>query len=111
MMRYKIHDMKELPPFYVGQRVVAISNHEQSAFRKHNLFYVTSIKKGRCKCAEWIITIGILTPFPFGRCNNCDIIWGSEPEWEFASSRFAPADQMQIVTYSKMLEEVPMCVN
>jgi hypothetical protein len=71
----------DLPPFYVGQEVVANSNHHQNTFKKGDEFIVQSI----LKCGkEWAITIGINR---YGRCRCCGKISYTH---HFYANRFSP---------------------
>ena len=98
--------LDNLPPFYVGQKVVAIQNHVSGVFKKGDEFKVTGCLIG-C-CGHWIVTVGILDD-DYGhmvKCENCKKIQPATKEWEFLSTRFAPIQQQSypLMTFSKIKE-------
>lgn len=61
----------EIPPFYVGQEVIAIRDHSILDFKKGQEFRVLSIKKSFCKCNDWEIDIGIRKDYNLIICTCC----------------------------------------
>lgn len=94
-----------LPPFYVGQKVVALEDSLDGLFKKGDEFRVTSIKK--CTgCNAWEITIGIATGYDFKRCVICNCLEIIKSEAPFLAKRFAPVEMsFQEISYSKVMEE------
>ena len=99
--------MTNIPPFYVGQRVVAIVDHSQGAFKKGDEFTVTSIYFG---CCQWLVTIGIYPLRPKWKCDHCYSIHASPEEWEFFCYRFAPihTDFVSITFEDTIIIESPL---
>jgi len=60
----------EIPPFYIGQEVVAIRDHE-GWFKKGDEFRITSITPSQCACPGWEVTIGITDGDEFFHCDDC----------------------------------------
>jgi len=84
--------MKTLPPFYVGQEVVANCDHHQGAFKKGDEFKITAILMG---CCAWEVTIGILSTPEHSGFIRCTICYVRRPnpvgtQWLFKASRFSP---------------------
>lgn len=98
--------MLEIPPFYVGQEIVAIRDHSQGAFKKGDEFKVTSIKKSLCGCNLWLVTIGILAPTkPATKCRRCGAITGYHVEWLFGTDNFAPKIEIgEFVSMKEVLQ-------
>lgn len=98
-----------IPPFYVGQEVVALNNDKEGIFKKGDEFKVTSCIKG---CCEWEVTIGIMnTDWINSVCTKCgkkEII--GNKEIPFYASRFAPiTSTFQSISLTKVLEtELPL---
>lgn len=83
-----------IPPFYVGQEIIAIVNCPRGAFKKGDEFTITSIVKSQCKCPGWDITVGLLEPSspPGWQCSDCMQIGRNKfrNEQTFSSSDFRP---------------------
>lgn len=100
--------MKEinLPPFYVGQRVVCVKDNSSKSIKKGQEFSVLGLNQFSCGC--WSIDIGIKSESPrtgcgehglhqTAKCNN-GIKW-------FHVKLFAPIEQtFQPITLEKVLE-------
>lgn len=93
----------EIPPFYVGQEVVANSNHAQRVFKKGDEFTVTSI---RPTCCGWLITIGILGRNRISKCSICGREQRQSKEWLFNSQRFSP--KIEISEFISLKEVVSL---
>lgn len=101
--------MKEinLPPFYVGQKVVAIKDHSQCRFKKGDPFIITAIYQAPC-CGIWLVEIGILAVHNYWRCVPCNT--GGQkyrsPQAVFNSASFAPIfENFQEISYSEVVKE------
>lgn len=105
-----------LPPFYVGQQVVAIVDHPFGMFKKGDEFIITFIRKSTCICPGWEVGVGIVPLYPNSHCHkcNCDlpIINNDHP---FDAARFVPKqeEKFQSITLEKILqkESAFICVN
>lgn len=107
-------DNINMPPFYIGQKVVAIKNSKSGAtYKKGEIHTVLNILK--CDCGRYLIDIGFKVIQGTGtRCDVCQKSVNKDYVWYCDSRSFAPAIQEQEfkqTTYSKVLEEVPMCDN
>lgn len=82
----------EIPPFFIGQEVVAIKDHSKGSFKKGDEFKITGLFK--C-CCGWNVTIGIRDNSGYpqeaicGSCGRGEII-GVRVEWRYNSKIFAP---------------------
>lgn len=98
--------MENLPPFYIGQKVVAKEDHEKGFFTKGQEFVVREVKR---PCCNWEIRIDVnVSEFAGAICPNCFKI--SRPEPFFRHSRFSPVEEnFQSITLEKVLEtETPL---
>lgn len=97
-----------LPPFYVGQRVVAIKDHSQGRYKKGEEFIVLNIKIG-C-CSKWVIDIGIRSGILTKMCYVCSSIRIQDNH--YGAIAFAPIEStFQTISYSKVIEEELVGVN
>lgn len=98
---------KDFPPFYVGERVEAIEDHNQGAFKKGDHFIITSIYKG---CCNYKVTVGIKSTSTNSRCSICRAKTKQESEWIFHARRFRSLEDKFIqISYSEVLEkETPL---
>lgn len=88
-----------IPPFYVGQEVVAIKDHSQGAFKKGDEFKVSSIEIG---CCAWVVTVGILSVKPGQICMVCGHVRPARKESMFKAYLFAP--KIEISSFISMKE-------
>lgn len=95
---------KNLPPFYVGQMVVAIKGHSQGIYKKGQEFVVLGLYKSNCGC--WNINVGIKSRAPKTYCiTHPETIWLNNGESAFGASGFAPIEEtFQSITLEKVLE-------
>lgn len=100
----------EYPPFYVGQKVVAIITHSRNNFKKGDEFIVQDIKKSAC-CGTWLINIGIKTNYDFILCVICGERRPNDDYYRAAA--FAPKQQMNypLIKLSRVLENEPVSAN
>lgn len=105
----------ELPPFYIGQEVVAIVDGPDGAFKKGATFIIRNILKGHC---SYVVNIGIKTRSQQSSrkcvCKECKARYDLPAigdYWHFSSNRFASKEQFKQVTYTKILEQEPIAVN
>jgi hypothetical protein len=102
-----------LPPFYVGQRIVAIKDHSQGRFKKGDEFVV---KDQKMKCCGWAVYYGDNMKFPKGTiiewpCSHCGgKTLSKDQRVFFKSTSFVPIEQnFQSISLEKVLEkETPM---
>jgi len=102
--------MTTTPPFYVGQRVVAIKNVPHYGVYKYERFTVTGVKPG---CCCWIVQVGVSGPGESYLCLECSAT-GTQPTDDvyFSHDCFAPIlPEMKQITYSRIIEKEPVCVN
>ena len=77
--------------WYIGQRIVAIKNHNRGLFKKNDEFTIKGLQTSRCHCPGIEINIGISTEYPM-----CCLICGWRTletgiRW-FGEWNFAPLD-------------------
>ncbi len=99
-----------LPPFWVGQKVVAIKNHSQGVFKKGDEFIVKAVKINHCNCCKFVIHIGIPNAQRgFLYCKRCLATYTKNwNEWWFNPALFAPALQSKfpLMSFSQIQETV-----
>lgn len=101
----------EIPPFYVGQEVVANCNHHQGIFKKGDEFKITSIRRSFCSCKDWAVTIGIIGSgfSAIQRCPVCkEMTSDTKPtdEWLFSAWRFSPKIEIkEFISMKQLVEE------
>lgn len=98
--------MNNYPPFYVGQRVVALRSHWQGYFEKGEEFIVVGIRK---PCCVWVIDVGIPNKHMGCVCSKCGYGEFNVNAW-FAIEDFAPiSENFQAITLEKVVEvETPL---
>lgn len=50
----------DMPPFYVGQRVVCICNHSINLVVKNRQYTITHVGKCSCKCGDWSVEVNYM---------------------------------------------------
>lgn len=88
-----------IAPFHVGQRVVAIKNHSQGAFKKGDEFIVFDIVGG---CCEYLVYVGINTEASLVRCNLCNKVKRKDKELYFSHRLFAPIQEISNETFESI---------
>lgn len=58
-----------LPPFYVGQRVVVLKTGIR--LNKYDVYVVLGIRKSTCKCQLWEVNVGVPARTGFMYCAVC----------------------------------------
>lgn len=95
-----------VPKFYVGQRVVAIENHPQGAFKRGDVFTVESVSRSACSCGHFRVTIGISTTALEQQCFKCGLEYLAIGKMYFNESRFAPIhEDFKKVTFERVVEK------
>jgi len=100
------NNLNNLPPFYVGQKVVALKTQEQGAYEKGCEYVVKQLTHNCCK---WVISIGNTSFTGYVNCAICGKSYRSKIWWHAASS-FAPiTSQFETISYTRVMEtEAPM---
>lgn len=107
--------MTNLPPFYIGQRVVALvtKNNDIGVVIKKNNVY-TVLRTQRCgKCGQWHIDVGVKFDIKeySNECGSCpaDLPIKDNTAWCYVQA-FAPiTENFQSITLEKVLEtETPL---
>jgi hypothetical protein len=107
-----------LPPFYVGQKVVAVK--DTISLKKGKEYVILDIKAAYCKCG-WHVDIGLPLRYPNSKtfkCGKCNAEGVLPPdafgkEW-INYHLFAPVQEnFQSISFEKVIEkETPLiCVN
>lgn len=99
-----------LPPFYVGQRVVALNT--GITLVKNKVYTITGIYPSDCGCQGWDVTVGLLTNQTTHRCDVCGRqgLINRTNQRLYLHSLFAPIEEtFQAITLEKVLEnETPL---
>jgi len=104
----------DIPPFYIGQEIVAIRDHSQGVFKKGDEFRITSISKASCSCkGKWLVTIGIPKTSSLAKCHFCyTILEITGSEWVFGSLNFAPKFKLgEFVSMKEVVQLETVCAN
>lgn len=104
----------DIPPFYIGQKVVCINTiftgrGMKPPLIKDKTYIVKSIIK--CTCNSYKIDIGFLSGIGSSKC-LCGHKTYSE-KWHVRADRFKPLQEIKLplMSYSKILEEELVGVN
>ncbi len=91
--------MENNPPFYIGQKVVAVVDSKWGYFKKGKIYSVLNIKK--CNCGKWTIYIGLSMSGHRQICSTCLTIIGYHGGPAFHGANFfAP------IQYSNISKEI-----
>lgn len=95
--------LSNLPPFYIGQKVVANRTHSKGKFRKGDEFIIKGITK---KCCVMCVDIGIASIHDIGEC-SCGRLFSGHGVYWFGASNFTPSQEQAFpsLTYSKVVEK------
>lgn len=106
-------EKNNIPPFYVGQKVVAIRNHSTGLFKKGDTFNITGIFMSDCSCKEWEVTVGVVTDKPKVCCAVCGETYEKKSyQSEFKAYCFAPIiENFEAISFEKVLEQELSSVN
>lgn len=98
-----MNNLSNLPPFYIGQKVVAIKNHSQGVFKKGDTFTVLGVSK---HCCKWCIEIGIQGMGKW-ECSVCNVEHPHIKEWFMHADMFSPIQEQSypLMTFSKIVEK------
>lgn len=96
-----------LPPFYIGQKVVALKNMRQG-IKKGDVFPVKNIAKWPCNCTSWVIDIGY-----FDDCEKCccdcrtSIVKPIPGALIISANNFAPLQQQKfpLMTFKQVVKK------
>lgn len=100
----------EIPPFYLGQEVVALYNQSQGDFKKGDEFKITGIWKD---CCGWTVTIGIKYNYLLYNgtttCNRCGQRYVNKTnEAEYYADRFSPKIEVSAFVSMKEVANVEL---
>lgn len=99
--------MNKIPPFFVGQEVVCIKDHSRGVVKKGEEFKVLAIRK---ICCGWFIDVGINVEIIAWTCSVCGFR-GFYNEYWLGTRLFAPKDQFQPISFTRILETELTSVN
>jgi hypothetical protein len=96
-----------LPKFYVGQRVVAITDSDM--WKKGDEF---TVKKVECRCCMFVVGIGMVADGKQS-CSECGKYWqNKDGQYVFDEDCFAPMlEDFERITFSKVMQQEPVSVN
>lgn len=108
-----------LPPFYIGQKVVYVTGRNMP---KDSVHIVLDVKKGNCKCSDYEIKISVDSVEVYVsaktthiQCYDCHTVVsiGDHNSGYWAASSFRPLQEQSypLIKYSKVLEEESVCSN
>lgn len=98
-----------LPPFYIGQRVIRIEN-DINGFIEKGVIYIVQDMKYCCSKWGWRIKLAGISHEKPAMCEGC-----GEIDWfTFAAKNFAPVEEnFEMVSYKEVIrKEKPLtCAN
>lgn len=111
------NNLNNLPPFYIGQKVIYITG---ISMPKNSTHVVSDVWKNPCGC--WAIYINnqktefMSKEYTHGRCTQCGNVHSNSPLlkdncWNVQSFRPLIEQTFPLIKYSKILEEVPVSAN
>lgn len=96
-----------LPPFYIGQKVVCVKPSEKHGLFKDKIYTITDVKRCICGCTQ--VSWGVKTTETGLNCASCDkdLTIGSIPEYYALASRFCPAEEkpLPLLTFEQIKKE------
>ncbi len=98
-------DFGNLPPFYVGQRVICIVGSELTS--EDETYIVTGIYRGVCKCAKWVISVGIeeTAPGTLMNCGRCNKKLVRREQCVHPAQHFVPeTNSFESISFEKVVE-------
>lgn len=105
--------MSNIPPFYVGQKVVCVDGSPEHGLHKGETYILTDVKM--CKCGYCSVSWGSKSGRSKLTCPGCknDMSSSTLGEWYGKSTRFRPVQEQKfhLISYSKVLEEVVVGAN
>lgn len=93
-------EINNLPPFYVGQKVVCIQSHSRGHFKKGDVFTVKSVLK---PCCNWTIDIGFRSSYDLMRCSCLNTY---PYNGHYLAAAFRPLEELKppLLTFEKIKE-------
>lgn len=94
-----------LPPFYVGQKVVSLVSKDggYNSLNKGEVYTVLAIERG-CEHCKWVIDIGKKQSRGFTECRECGFVINGLVHWANAAF-FAPIEStFQSITFQEVAE-------
>lgn len=79
--------------WYINQRIVALENHCQGAFKEGDEFIIRGLRDGICKCGKILIDIGKKSERTHFGCLPCHKLEESKGIWWFIETSFAPLEE------------------
>lgn len=96
--------------FHIGQRVVAVRDHHQGAYKKGDTFKVKGANK--CRCGSCNIDIGIPSTKRYRKCVPCGhrefVLDGI---WWFRETAFAPIEPRSVEIDEEIIEQAQELIN
>lgn len=96
-----------LPPFYVGQKVVAVINHSQGYFKKGDEFIIKNVVKNKCACGYCSVDVGIISKLRKTECFDCRVIFNNDGFCLFDPTAFRPLQQSKfpLMTFTQIKQK------
>jgi len=91
----------KIPPFYIGQKVIAIRNHSRGLFKKGEVFVVRALTQ--CVCGNW----GIVITNPTHKKYRCGCGHEVIDIGQFGAWSFRPLEEMKapLLTFEQIKKE------
>ncbi len=99
-----MENLNNLPPFYVGQKVVCVKTHTRGIYKKGQVFTVQNIYMQTCGC-QWVINIGYYSDIPTMKCSTCGLVYKNDSAFKCTSFKPLQESVFPSLTMSKVLEK------
>lgn len=97
----------EIPPFYIGQEVVATDDFPDAKIKKGDEFIIRSITKP----CHWVVDIGIKATSHSSIC-KCGNIWKNNGVWWITTKLLAPKYKLgEFVSMKEVVQLETVCAN
>lgn len=87
--------LNNLPPFYVGQKIVSLINASNLGIKKGDEFEVKRIQKACCKDYDYLVDIGIFVKHHYSQCHKCNTTFDKTGVIWLNRKLFAPLQQQK----------------
>ncbi len=101
-------DNNNIPPFYPGQKVMAVNTHSQRDFIKGDKFVVSAVYQLSC-CKVWVVQIGLslgVMRSGLTKC-RCGTFFKTGAYNVYDCNMFRPVQEQTfpLMTYAKVMEK------
>lgn len=96
--------------FEVGMKVLCVKDHSQEAVKKGQEYRVLGIKENKC-CGSIVLDVGVIAASTHTKCTCGNREKSEDGVWWINNTLFVPIEEFQQITYTKIIEQIPIGVN